>query len=50
MIRKAISVWRGSGRSGNGELSSDSGVLGAARNCSVSRVLTAEITLDGKLL
>jgi osmotically inducible protein OsmC len=27
MIRKARAVWRGSGRSGNGELSSDSGVL-----------------------
>ena len=27
MIRKARAVWRGSGRSGNGDLSSDSGVL-----------------------
>ena len=27
MIRKARAVWRGSGRDGNGELSSDSGVL-----------------------
>jgi osmotically inducible protein OsmC len=27
MIRKAIAVWRGSGRAGNGALSSDSGVL-----------------------
>ena len=27
MIRKARAVWRGSGRAGNGELSSDSGVL-----------------------
>jgi lipoyl-dependent peroxiredoxin len=27
MIRKARAVWRGSGRTGNGELSSDSGVL-----------------------
>ena len=27
MIRKAISVWRGRSRSGNGELSSDSSVL-----------------------
>jgi len=27
MIRKAVAVWRGSGRSGNGDLSSDSGVL-----------------------
>jgi len=27
MIRKAKAVWRGSGRDGNGELSSDSGVL-----------------------
>lgn len=27
MIRKARAVWRGSGRTGNGDLSSDSGVL-----------------------
>src|SRR3984957_10599986 len=27
MIRKARAVWRGNGRSGNGDLSSDSGVL-----------------------
>src|ERR1700675_4346021 len=27
MIRKARAVWRGSGRAGNGNLSSDSGVL-----------------------
>ena len=27
MIRKAKAVWRGTGRAGNGELSSDSGVL-----------------------
>jgi lipoyl-dependent peroxiredoxin len=27
MIRKARAVWRGTGRDGNGELSSDSGVL-----------------------
>jgi hypothetical protein len=27
MIRKAKAVWRGSGRAGNGDLSSDSGVL-----------------------
>jgi osmotically inducible protein OsmC len=27
MIRKARAVWRGSGRAGNGEVSSDSGVL-----------------------
>jgi osmotically inducible protein OsmC len=27
MIRKAKAVWRGNGRDGNGELSSDSGVL-----------------------
>ena len=27
MIRKARAVWRGSGRGGNGDLSSDSGVL-----------------------
>jgi lipoyl-dependent peroxiredoxin len=27
MIRKATAVWRGDGRSGNGDLSSDSGVL-----------------------
>ena len=27
MIRKARAVWRGSGRAGNGELSTDSGVL-----------------------
>src|SRR5437879_10281765 len=27
MIRKARAVWRGSGRAGNGDLSSDSGVL-----------------------
>ena len=85
MIRKAVAVWRGSGRSGNGEPSSDSGVLAntpyaegfrisrsaltlrasvpnldhgtfarlaqdAEQNCSVSRVLRAEITLDGKLV
>lgn len=28
MIRKAVAVWRGNGRSGNGELSTESGVLG----------------------
>ena len=85
MIRKAMAVWRGSGRSGNGELSSDSGVVAntpysedfrisrsaltlrasapnldqdmfarlaqdAEQNCPVSRVLRAEITLDGKLV
>ena len=27
MIRKARAVWRGSGRDGNGHLSTDSGVL-----------------------
>ena len=27
MIRKAIAVWRGTGRAGNGNLSTDSGVL-----------------------
>src|SRR5271170_6625601 len=27
MIRKAKAVWRGTGRAGNGELSTDSGVL-----------------------
>lgn len=27
MIRKARAVWRGTGRSGNGELSTDSGIL-----------------------
>src|SRR5882724_8936262 len=27
MIRKARAIWRGTGRSGNGDLSSDSGVL-----------------------
>jgi osmotically inducible protein OsmC len=27
MIRKARAVWRGSGRAGDGDLSSDSGVL-----------------------
>ena len=27
MIRKARAVWRGNGRAGNGDLSSDSGVL-----------------------
>jgi len=27
MIRKAIAVWRGTGRDGNGDLSTDSGVL-----------------------
>src|SRR6202163_3364508 len=27
MIRKARAVWRGSGRAGNGDLSTDSGVL-----------------------
>jgi OsmC subfamily peroxiredoxin len=31
MIRKARAVWRGSGRSGNGDLSSDSGVLADTR-------------------
>jgi lipoyl-dependent peroxiredoxin len=31
MIRKARAVWRGSGRSGNGDLSSDSGVLANTR-------------------
>jgi osmotically inducible protein OsmC len=85
MIRKAMAVRRGSGRSGNGELSSDSGVLANTpysegfrisrsaltlrasvpnldqgtcarlaqddgQNCPVSRVLRAEITLDGKLV
>ena len=85
MIRKAMAVCRGSGRSGNGELSSESGVLAnipyserfrisrsaltlrasvpnlnqgtfarlaqdAEQNCPVSRVLRAEITLDGKLV
>jgi len=40
MIRKARAVWRGSGRAGNGALSSDS----------VSRALNAEITLDAKLV
>jgi lipoyl-dependent peroxiredoxin len=29
MIRKAKAVWRGTGRDGNGELSTDSGVLAA---------------------
>ena len=29
MIRKARAVWRGTGRAGKGELSSDSGVLAA---------------------
>ena len=29
MIRKARAVWRGTGRTGKGELSSDSGVLAA---------------------
>ena len=29
MIRKAKAIWRGTGRTGKGELSSDSGVLGA---------------------
>ncbi len=29
MIRKAKAIWRGSGRAGTGELSSDSGVLAA---------------------
>ena len=28
MIRKAKAVWRGTGRAGNGNLSTDSGVLG----------------------
>jgi osmotically inducible protein OsmC len=85
MIRKAMAVWRGGGRSGNGELSSGSGVLAntpysedfrisrsaltlrasvpnldqntfarwaqdAEQNCPVSRVLSAEIPLDAKLL
>ena len=27
MIRKAKAVWRGTGRAGNGDLSTDSGVL-----------------------
>jgi osmotically inducible protein OsmC len=58
MIRKARAVWRGSGRSGNGGLSSDSGVLANTpysfktrfENCPVSRVLKAGITLDAKLV
>src|SRR5437879_13191464 len=31
MIRKAKAVWRGTGRAGNGDLSSDSGVLANTR-------------------
>ena len=30
MIRKATAVWRGTGRDGNGDLSTDSGVLASA--------------------
>jgi hypothetical protein len=44
MIRKARAVWRGTGRTGNGDLSSDSGVR------PISRVLKAEIKLDAKLV
>ena len=103
MIRKAKAVWRGTGRAGNGHLSTDSGVLAqtpysfktrfenekgtnpeeliaaahagcftmalafqlqgggytptfarmageAEKNCPVSKVLNAEITLDAKLM
>lgn len=87
MIRKAKAVWRGTGRAGSGNLSTDSGVLAdtpysfktrfenekgtnpeeliaaahagcfttrmaddAEKNCPVSKVLNAEITLDAKLL
>jgi osmotically inducible protein OsmC len=42
MIRKAKAVWRGTGRAGNGNLSTDSGVLA---NTSYS----SEIVLDAKL-
>jgi lipoyl-dependent peroxiredoxin len=94
MIRKAKAVWRGTGRTGNGHLSTDSGVLAetpysyktrfenekcqgfritrsaltlrasvpnldeakfrelagnAEKSCPVSRVLSAQITLDAKL-
>ena len=31
MIRKAKAVWRGTGRAGNGNLSTDSGVLAETR-------------------
>jgi len=95
MIRKAKAVWRGTGRDGGGDLSTDSGVLSstpysfktrfenekgtnpeeliaaahagcftmavafglqrggftptAEKNCPVSKVLNAQITLDAKL-
>lgn len=100
MIRKAKAVWRGTGRAGNGTLSTDSGLQGAGftptelstesavtlepegqgfrisrsaltlraqvpnldeatfprlageaeKNCPVSKVLNAAITLDAKLI
>jgi osmotically inducible protein OsmC len=97
MIRKAKAVWRGTGRAGSGNLSTDSGVLAATpysfrtrfenekgtnteeliaaahagcftnvpnldeagfrrmaedaeKNCPVSKVLNAAITLDAKLV
>ena len=100
MIRKAKAVWRGTGRAGNGTLSTDSGLQGAGftptelstefvvtlepegqgfrmsrsaltlraqvpnldeatfarlageaeKNCPVSKVLNATITLDAKLI
>jgi osmotically inducible protein OsmC len=31
MIRKAVAVWRGNGRSGAGDISTDSGVLEKAQ-------------------
>ena len=82
MIRRAKAVWRGTGRDGNGDLSTDSQALSrtpysyktrfaaltlraqipgisedkfsslardAERNCPVSKVLKAEITLDARL-
>jgi lipoyl-dependent peroxiredoxin len=84
MIRKAKAIWRGTGRDGDGDLSTEAAVTldpdgpqdfkvsrsaltlraqvpgisaekfssiarDAERNCPVSKVLKAEITLDAKL-
>jgi organic hydroperoxide reductase OsmC/OhrA len=51
MLRKTRAVWRGSGRAGNGDLSSDPRLAqDAEHHCPVSRVLRAEIALDAKLV
>ena len=39
MIRKAKAVWRGTGRTGNGNLSTDSRVLAATRILSLDAKL-----------